>query len=316
LDDAVPLFGPVTPYLAQLDALGAPAAGERMLAYQAVAERARRRDSVDLESKALLASIAASRELRGPALTRYGPSAAGGYAQRAEYFVRQGQVDSARAVFDRAQQALGAAAHGYYLGGGAIEWLRLQRKYLDPVGRTAPQIVPARWDSVDHGTIVERPGTKRPTTGRPSLVIFDAKPGISWEGPAPGYTIVKRLASIYGPRGIDVTFISWTERAWHGQLVSVDSQMTFARTYFLTEQALPVMFAMAKQTRGDPLVRTPSVNVAEADQGSPDDAYQPPVDPSIGLIAYLIDSKGIVQFVTPVRRQDEAVLDHMLAKLR
>jgi len=334
-----PHFAETVPYLRQLDALGVPAAGNRLIAYQIIASHAHVRDSVELEASALRASLAASRSVTGVELVRYVDPLAATYARYADYLARTGAVDSAKAVIARGMQVLGPTENR---GDMARAMLHQRLVFLGRIGQRAPSIVATRWygagSAVDTAALVVDQSSsvrvtnsqtaatvtpQRPRAGRAALIVIDTKDRAMFY-PNPGYETLRRLASTYGATGatgasagdsgVDVTFVVRTIGMWDGKLATPEVEMAGLRDYWLGVRQMPVTLAVATMPAPGMAMVGDALSVATIDQ-----AYPPLDDPPIALgqlIAYLVDKQGIVRLVTVVNRENEAMLDSMLSALQ
>jgi len=311
LEGAESRFADADAYLSKLDALGAPASVERLLAYRLLANRAHLRDSVALESRALTAAIAATRTLTPGDRSLFGDHVAAAYSDMVNLLIRQNRRDSARTVLTAGRRALDSFGMSVVEGNrmnDARGILNGREPFLAPIGRHAPPIRATRWyNLVDTSLAAD---TTHPATGRPSVIIIDLDPQ-RWFVRTP-YAIVRRLAEKYQSRGVDFTVTARTTGAWDWREVPPDSEMLLIRDFARTELKLPVTLAVStiEFTREQNGMVTAHPDAVLS-------SYLPPEIPQwdTPLVAYVVDRRGLVRMVVPIRRVDETMLAHVLDEL-
>jgi len=297
-------------YLARLDAMEkGTTVLERMLAHQMIAIRAHIQDSVDLEAREWAASYSASRGVPRELLSTFEREVGITHLGRVNSFIRRNLIDSARTALDATVREL----HDGYID----DLLEVTRGRLLAIGKHAPPLQEVHW----YGAGVAAPSASvklvsntganppvvRPQPGHPSLIAFDAKYGMGEEKMQ--YDILRRLASKYAARAVDVTFFTRTNGWWERQRLPKDSVLSFVREHFLTTLKLPVTLAVAeykflKNTDGDIMDRSTPV----------DDAYVP-LNNYYGVVVYLVDKNGVVRMVTDLNRVNEAMIGDVLESL-
>lgn len=289
LDAPEPRLVQAALYLAQLDALGAHAAPERLLAHLTMIRQARVRDSVALQEREVHAALVASRVLTGDAAKEYVSASAMVYIELAHLKARQNDGVGARAALDTGRHTVAAILPG------AERLIDLYAGWFQLLGTTAPPIAATLWANTGPD------GEQRPVRGRPSLVVF-------WGGGSfPGLGVLRRLSQRYASRGLDITLVHRSAGYYRNQLVPADTELVRWRDLFLNELRLPVTVALWKTDLG----RRDDGRVTVLSAPN-DDAYRPPQSP---LVTYVIDARGTIRLVTALSHDNEAILDDVLGTL-
>jgi hypothetical protein len=123
-----------------------------------------------------------------------------------------------------------------------------------------------------------------------------------------GYGVLRRLAAKYAARGLDITVLARTQGYLGGDVIAPDSEAVRIRQYFLDELKLPVTLGITlsdfgRRSDGRLTLRS-AVNEV---------AYQP--ESFVPLPTFLVDAHGIVRLSTRLARENEALLDDMIAEL-
>jgi len=276
-------------YLTRLEALGASAAPERMLAHTALAEHARLRDSVPLETRELDAALRTMHEMTGDMPKEYAPASAEVYIARAALKARQNDATGARAELERGRSELVPLRQSV-----SKQFDRVSPLY-QLLGTRASAVKATQWFNV------EQSGIQHPTAGKPSLLVFVSHS--CGGGCYTKYAILKRLVAKYGSR-LDVTLMARTEGFYRNELVSPDTGIVRMKAYFLDYLKLPGTLAIWHAPlghRGDGRITVLS---------SPNnDAFQPS-----GAV-FLVDSNGIIRMTATLTTDNEAMLDDVIRSI-
>lgn len=290
---AEPLLIPAQRAMAELDAMGAGAAAERMVAHTALANVARFRDSLSLQKDEANAAVAASRQLLGDARKAWAPNTADAYNVLALYLVRVGEAAAAKHMVDSVVAALEPLRRYSSLP------LTTSRILLSFVGIPAPRLTATEWLNTNETQPI------RPLAGKPSLVLFTrARDPYALEGIA----VFRRLHNRYASRGLTTTLVTRTIGVMGGNLVTPDTERAILRSYFLDVLHLPVTVALTETTFGH---RSDGRRVEQ----NADNESRYRVNPNIPVLAYLVDAAGQFRWVGALDRDNEAVVTDLLNEL-
>jgi hypothetical protein len=239
LGAAVPALATVDTYVARLDALGADAAVERMLAHKVFADVARARDSVALWERELRAARTAMSALPSPSdlKRQVAHTVADVYVEISELMVRQGRSSAdVVALLDTAYREL------VPLRESATATIQGARYSALVIGKAAPRIHATRWFAS------EVTDTIRPALGKVNLIVFVP----SWCGGScyATHAIVRRLVAKFGTRGLVVTYVTRTGGNFKAELMPADAEMEKSKSYYLDTLKLPVGLAISKTSFG------------------------------------------------------------------
>jgi hypothetical protein len=280
-------------YAAQLDALGAPAAVERMLAHLSVAIVAHAQDTVPLWEGALMAGIAASRQMTGDAQKDYAGTATALYDELSILRERQGKFAEADSVIAQGEQIWVA------IRPSLARSYRAMRLWTALLGTPASRIAASQWGPLSPGDTVH------PTPGRVGVYVY--LPTNCGAGCAAQYALLKRLAGTYGSV-LDLTAMLRTGGYYQDRLVTADSEVMLSQHGYVTWWHLPITLAFWKSTLG----RRSDGRVTAA-AGPNRKNYQLP--PSIDPVAFIVDKKGVIRLVTPFTRANEPLLRDVIDEL-
>ena len=289
VDAAQPAFAKANAYLQQLDALGSPAAVERILAHDTLAKLARARDSVPMWEDELHAALTAAAALTGERQKEYASASPTFYAGLAELKERQGDFAGMAALLT----TMGDKIRGIPSDGSPPP---MPADYVGLLGKPAPPVQATLWANSGPA------GPVRPIPGKPTLLVFTT-PNCG-DNCYVQHAIVRRLAAKYGPRGLNITYIVSTSGYYRNQLVTPDTEMVKITAYYLTDLKLPVTVAVWNTvftgTRDDGRVLAqPAPNaVAYGGDGT-----------------FLIDDKGKVRLILALTRETEAIYEDVIASL-
>lgn len=280
-------------YQAQLEALGSQAAPERMLGQLSIAERGRIADSLTLVETALTAARAASRAMTGDTAKHYAFTSAYVYGLLADLYVRRHQFDKAVATIVEGRNTLVPIRRSVLqvLGGA-------ERRY-QMLGQPAPMLTASIWYGADGAATV------RPAHDVPSLVVFVQH--TCGDRCYPGYAVLRRLYVKYASTGLQIVFVSRTVGSFNGDLVTPEREAELTRRYFVDSLALPPLTIALWKTPFEKRARDGRMMA----QSTPNErAYQ--LNSSAPLPVYVVDRKGIIQAITSIVPDNEALLDHQL----
>jgi hypothetical protein len=293
LGGARPNVARATVYLDRLDALGSTAAAARALAHNALAQEARRRDSVSLQEHESTAAEQAMHEMSEEDRREYALFLPTIYRSLADARARQNDAAGAMQVMADGERALTMLQ-----ASRAVSLVHRATTFYAPIGRRASAIVATRWFNTSEQTA-------RPTLGKPALVVFVQHSC----GPTcyPGYAVLRRLAAKYTASGMSITLVARTGGYYRNELVRADSETALTARYFMTFLGLPAALAVWQT----PLGRRADGHVTVL--SAPNEAAYTP--PPVPLPVYIIDAKGVIRFVSSLSLENEAALDDVLASL-
>jgi len=287
---ALPNLPKALAFAEQLDALGAAAAPERMIAHLSIVEGAQFIDSVSLQARELNAALAAMHEMRGDTRKAYAFWSATVYQYRAALKARLNDTAGVRRELMTAREELGPLRPAVRADlDAALEGYRL-------LGQPSPTVQATTWFNTTD------PKTARPVKGKPSLLVFvshSCLPVTCY----PQYAVLRRIAAKYGAR-LDITLITRTQGFYRNKLASPDSEMVFAKQYFFDYLKLPGVLAIWR-----------------SDLGHRDDGHltvlTAPNDEAFhtSKAAFLVDSHGVIRLITRLSSSREAMLDDMIQSL-
>jgi len=296
LGAAQPHLAKADVYVQQLDALGSPAAVERILAHDTLAKLARARDSVPMWEDELHAALTAAAALTGERQKEYGSAVATFYAGLAELKQRQGDfVGMATLLRIAGNKASGMPTE-------VSQPITAAAGEVGLLGKPAPLVQATVW--VDSSSRSNRAavGTVRPVPGHPTLLVF-TDPSCS-DNCYVQHAIVRRLAAKYGSRGLNITYLVHTSGYYRNQLVPPDSEMVKIIGYYLNELKLPVTVAVWNTTFSG----TRDDGRVLAQPGPNEIAYA-------GGGTFLIDGTGNVRLSMTLARETEAIVEDVIASL-
>lgn len=228
-------------YLAQLDALGAPAATWRMFTHTAFANYAITVNDEATANSEARAALAASAQMShddrldwaGAIIDTYDALAQpvsilrGGHAALAVFDTATSDVLPLRPEGSREQRGLRSG----------IEWGRLPYTLYDSAGAALDA---TRWYNTESDTV------RRPRPGKVSLLVFVS--GSCGGNCYPMYATVRRLQAKYGP-GLDVIFLATTYGFFRSQpVVSPAAERDSTASYFVNFLKFTVPFAIQETT--------------------------------------------------------------------
>lgn len=283
---AQPKFVDAERYMAQLDALGADAAPERMMAHYALAQGARVRDSIPLWERELSVARAASRMITGDLRKEYAPVSASVYVALSDLKARQNNVPSALAVLDTGEREI------VPLRPSVQEDFKYARQRIEMQGKSAPPLQATLWANTGAA------GNVRPVPGKVTLLIFlePSQGDYMYET----HAVVRRLVATYGARGLDVTYVVRTSGYFRRELVRPDTELVKIKWYYLDMLKLPVALAVWKAERD------------KRDDGRMMIRWAPNETAYHGWGPFLVDRTGVIRLVMPVSRDNEAIWDHVI----
>lgn len=272
-------------YVQSLDSLGALAAIDRIVAHKAIAEEARRQDSVPLAASQLDAALQASRTVSVEERREFAPQLFSLYQGRADIAVRHSEGDSARRILLAGRDSL-------------VRWrAAVEDRFNDAapfyalIGDTAPPIRATRWFPDQRGD------TTRPMLGKAQVVVFVSS---ACENACfSGYAVLRRLARVYATRDLQITLVARTLGAFDGALVPPDSEMVLTKTYLLDHLQLPGALAIWRTDFG---TRDDGHLVVRS---APNEVAYPS---SLDLTAYIVDRHGVVRLTTTLAPRNEAMI--------
>jgi len=281
--------------IAQLDAMGAAAAVERMLAHTDFANAAQNRDSVQLQEREVNAALKASKEITGDTRKEYAPASAAVYGAMAMLKARQNDPKGALAAITTGRNEL------VPLRPSVGRYFNAIMAWYTPLGKKAPPLVASQWFNTGAG------GDKRPIAGKPTLLVWAAP---SFGGMAyPGWAILRRLNAKH--QNVDITILSKTAGYYRNRLVKPDSEIILSSDYFVNYLKVPGAVGIWKTPLGKR--NDGQVTIESAPN---DEAYHPPGPPMDGpLVVFLIDSKGTIRLVSYLKFANEAEIDNVLKTL-
>jgi hypothetical protein len=276
-------------YIKQLDALGAGAAVERMLAHKSLADAARFRDSIPLWERELNAAMVAMKEITGDTRKEYAPASAQVYAGLADLKARLDDAPGALAIV-----ATGRAELVPLRPSVARMFEGLKRLY-SLHGKPAVPIKATKW--VNTGAA----GDARPVSGKPTLLYFTS--ASCADLCYVSHAVARRLAAKYGARGLDITYVTRTGGYFRNKLVKPDSEMVKIADYYQSVIKAPAAVAIWQTVLGKR--DDGRVTVESAPNES---AYE-------GAGTLLIDGKGVIRLTLTMSRGNEAILEDVIESL-
>lgn len=287
-----PLLDDALQYMARLDAMGVAVAPERMMAHQAVAQEAARRDSVSLQAREIAAALRASKEMTGDTRKEYGLHSADVYEDAARLKVRQNDPAGAMATIAEGRNTL------VPLRPFVASSFDSQMPFFVPIGQSAPPIQATRWFNTG------ATGDRRPVAGKPTLLVFaTVRCSLCQEG----YGVLRRLSAKYAKDGLDITLIARTTGYFAGRLLPADTEMIKISDYFLKDLKLPVALSVWRTDFGRRDDHRLIIESAPNER-----AYQPYEG---YLMGFLVTPNGTVRLAALVNRHSEIMLDHVIGEL-
>lgn len=284
-----PELGQALEYAAKLDALGATAAPERMMAHMAIDSEGWRRDSIALETQELRAAMVAARAMVGDAQKEYAFGWAQVYIESAMLKGRQGDGPGALTLLAEGQRILTP------IRPSVERRLFAYTDFFTLLGHTAPQIRAMHW--YPSGS-----ETPFPKASVPTLVVFAGMGSQRY----PAYAMVRRLAARFASVGLDIVFVTSTTMSYREQLVPPDSDAMLQAHYYLEERRLPVNLAVWQTS----FARQPDKRLLPI-QLPNEAAYRIP-RAGAGLMTYVVGADGTIRFVTGLLSANEAVLTDVI----
>jgi hypothetical protein len=276
----------------RLDALGAPAAVERMLAHLACARVAHAQDSIPLWDRDVTAALTASREIIGEARKEYALEVTEVYAELSALRARQNNfVEAKRTVVD------GERTWGALRPALAPQYANMASWFILP-GRPAPRIQASLWSGRERGDTVH------PMVGRAALYFFGQA---NCPACAPTYALVKRLVATYGS-SLDVTLMTRTGGYYLDRLVDADSEAILSQRHFAVLWDLPATVAIWKT----PLARSADGQITVL---SDPNGTNYPIPESMDPVAFIVDQSGRVRLVTTFARINEPLVRDVLDEI-
>lgn len=284
-------------YVKQLDALGDSAAPGRLAAYLAIIQRAQYADSLSLLESAVTGALRASHGLMGDSAKQYAISSAVAYLAQADVQGRRHHPEQAIATIQTARATLGPLRRSVLqlLAGAEIPYTYY--------GKPSPVVSASEWFNGDGAH------TQRPAAGKPALLIF----GYHNCGDKcyPGYAILRRLAAKYASMGLQITLMTRTLGYYQSSLVHPDSEATLIRNYYVDYLHLPPNTLAVWNTTFE---RSPKDGRMMVTSAPNERAFRPNL--TVPLPVVLVDAKGIVQCITSLNPQNEALIEHQLQAMR
>lgn len=288
----VPRLDRAKEYLAQLDALGAPAAVERMFAHKAMADAAQLRDSVPLWENSIRAALAATQEIEGDAAKESAPFATTVYRSLAELEARKGDGQGAIETVEAGRAELVPLLP-------ALERdFNQMLRWFTPLGEPVEPVKATRWFNAAEDAV-------HPAPGQPALLVFVNHYCVL--ECYPGYAALKRLRAQYEPRGLDITLIAHTQGSYLYQLARPEDEMPWIAEYFSEHLDLPLPLAVVHnewQRRNDGRMI-----------GFPMFSQSALAFPGNARVVHLVDRTGKVRLVLELTRENEAILDNVIASM-
>lgn len=279
--------------ITRLDAMGAGAAVERMLAHTLFAQVARVRDSVALQGREGTAALTASREITGDTRREWANQSAEAYSVMALYHFRRSDTAAGRNVLRDGIKTL------LPLRPRAALILQNQLRWSAILEQPAARIQADRWYPASAATPV------RPVPGTPSLIAF-----VSFRDPRAfeGYGVLRRLIAAYAARGVTMTFVARTQGFVGTALTSPDSEAARIKAYYLDDLNLPVTLALSLSEFG-----RRSDGRRTLDHQPNEQAYR---SSGRALVqTYLVDAQGKIRWVDELTHGSEATFNDMLGEL-
>lgn len=287
-----------------LDRMGKPAAPERMLAHQTLAEIAYVRDSVPWLDAEIHAALAAARDITGDARREWAWSIAGAYESYADVLGRRGLGPAAVAVIDSATAELGPlraqlrqdiAGHrfGYTLYGQPAPMLTASYWYTSDTAGSAPTLIPT---------------VARPRHGVVSLLLFvSANCG---DRCFSGYAVARRLRARFDSSHVDITLVTRTEGWHHNHLIATPAdEAAQIRTYFRDTVQLPFPIGIWRTDFGHKADGSLIVKSAPNDRAFAETLAPP-------LYGVIVDRTGVVRSILIVNPFSEERIRHLITELQ
>lgn len=273
-------------YIAQLDAMGAAAAPERMLAHKDLADAARFRDSIPLWDKELAAALAASKQMTGDTRKEYAYVSANIYLGIADLKGRVNDPQSAIKAIETARAEL------IPLRASIAQYLKGAERPYTLMGQSAPPVQATKWFNTNGSNI-------HPAPGKPALLVHVSKNCGSYCYTS--YSVLRRLVTKFESQGLDVVLMTRTSGYHRNRLVRPDSEIVFVDDYFTNFLKFPLNLAVWQVPfgkRDDGKLTILSAPNNEAYPGS----------------AFIIDSKGAIRLATELVPANEAILEDVLSE--
>jgi len=284
-------------YVKQLDAMGAEAAPGRLIGYMAIARRAQIADSLALIDSAVTGALAASRALQGDSAKQYAPLSAAAYLALADLQGRRHEPEKAIATVQLARTTLIPLRPSLQRSLAGAEFV------YTFYGKPSPTVKASSWFGGEGST------TQRPKAGKISLLVFGYH---SCGGQCySGYAVLRRLVAKYASAGLDVTWMSRTQGFYQNGLVKPDSEAALINNYFTKIVGLPPMTLAVWTTGFQKSQKDGRMMVTSAPN---EEAFHPRLNPPLPV--FLVDRNGVVQCVSWLNANFEALLDHQIAQMR
>lgn len=292
LDASQPKLQKAEKHIAMLDAMGAPAAVERMLAHYRLANSARFRDSIPLWERELNAALAAHKQITGDTRREYAFESADVYLGIADLNARKNDPQSAVLAVETARAELVPLRQmvARYLQGA-------ERPYT-MMGQPAPPVQATQWFNTNGNNL-------HPAPGKPALLVFASHS--CGNRCYPGYAVLRRLRAKFESKGLDIVIMTRTQGFYRNRLVKPDSEMVFIGNYFAKQLDLPVPLAVWQSELGrrdDGKITILSAPNDEALRPAP-----------VLLPAYIVDKNGSIRLISSLSRTNEAVLEDVIASV-
>jgi hypothetical protein len=278
-------------YMARLDALGVPAATDRLLAHLALFSQAKQADSLAFMEREAIAAIAAGREIAVDSVRKQRLETIGSaHAALAYVYVRRGNYPGAITVLDSGDAELGRIKPETNIQ------IRFVYKAL---GKAAPKLKATEW-------VNENASKDYPANNRVSVIAFVTP--TCGDACYANYATLRRTAEQFGS-AVDIVLVMHTVGYYGNKLMAPDVEIAKFKKLFIEELTLPMTLAIWQGTfgqRGDGRIKVVGLTNQEAYNPIPE-LYNVPV--------FIVDKRGMLRFVTGAVPAWQTAMHNVIAGL-